>query len=269
MKNIISKLRHKYRLLTAERRPLPDFIIIGAQKAGTTSLFKYLSMHHALQPSITTKELHFFDSNYDKGEKWYRSNFPVVEENTLCYEASPSYLLHPCVPERAAAMLPEAKLIVLLRNPVYRAYSSYQHQVRAGRETLSFEEALAQEELRVAEEKERLLHDPAFIAKKFRHFSYAERGMYVQQIKRWLNYFSREQMLILESEQFWQSPETTFSRIFEFLGVESISLPVKKKYNTGNYSKGMDPQTHEQLVKLYQPFNEELFDYLGERFDWE
>lgn len=268
LKNVISNIRKEYRLFTASRRPLPDFLIIGAQKAGTTSLFKYLGMHPSLQSSISTKELHFFDTYYARGENWYRANFPVSAPGKLCYEASPSYLMHPRVPQRAHAMLPKAKLLVLLRNPVERAYSSYQHQIRAGRETLSFEEAIAQEASRIGPELEKIMADPGFVAKDYRRFSYLERGKYVEQIKRWHEYYPKDAMLVIESESFWREPQEAFDRIFGFLGVESVSLPVKKKYNTGGYTSDMEPDTRQRLEEFYRPYNSALYEYLGENFNW-
>lgn len=268
MKKMLKQLLHKFRVSTASSRPLPDFIIIGAQKAGTTSLFKYLSRHPVLQPSITTKELHYFDSNYTKGELWYRSNFPLRRAGKLYYEASPSYLLHPCVPERMAEMVPKAKLIILLRNPVERAYSSYQHQVRAGRETLSFEDAVACEAQRIGGDMQKILDDPSFAGKTFRRFSYVERGKYIAQIRRWHKFFPRENVLVLESETFWSGPQESLAKIYSFLGVEPMRLALKKKYNTGNYKSEMLPEIRQKLEELYRPYNDELFEYLDERFDW-
>src|SRR5436189_26280 len=124
-------------------RPLPDFLILGAQKAGTTALYAYLRWH----PQVTGpsfKEVSFFDRHYARGERWYRAHLPV-RRRAVVGEASPSYLFHPLAPERVARMLPEARLIALLRNPVDRAFSHYQHEVALGREQLSFEDALAGE----------------------------------------------------------------------------------------------------------------------------
>src|SRR6266480_7948081 len=142
-------LRGTYRAYgraTASLRPLPDFLILGAQKAGTTALYAYLRQH----PEITGpswKEVSFFDRHYARGEAWYRGNFPnsLRARGKLVGEASPSYLFHPLAPERVAGLVPEAKLIALVRNPVDRAYSHYQHEVALGREPLSFEDAVAAE----------------------------------------------------------------------------------------------------------------------------
>lgn len=268
MKKLIRKLQAKYRLYTADKRPLPDFLIIGAQKAGTTSLYEYLKQHPALQSNITAKEVHFFDEQYDKGLAWYRSNFPAKEEGKLYYEASPYYLFHPVAPERVAGDLPDAKLIALLRNPIDRAYSSYQHQVRAGRETLSFEEAVEKETERLEGEEAKIIADPNYLSYNHRKFSYVARGKYIDQIKNWNRYFKKEQMLILESEAFWQDPDATFDEIFNFLGIDQAPIKAAKKHNTGNYKTSLEPVMRAKLAELYRPYNEKLFAFLGKQFNW-
>lgn len=268
MKNLYKKLSAKYRLLTASQRPLPDFLIIGTQKGGTTSLYEYLKAHAVLQSNITAKEVHFFDEQYDKGEAWYRSNFPKKKADRLYYEASPYYIIHPLAPQRIAQKLPDVKLIALLRNPIDRAYSSYQHQVRAGREELSFEEAIAHEAERLAGEKEKIIADPAYNSYAYRKYSYIERGKYIDQIQNWHRFFKKEQLLILSSEAFWSDPEGAFKEIFDFLGVEAVEIKAAKKHNTGNYKSKMDPDLRKKLHELYRPYNDKLFEYLGKKFDW-
>src|SRR5579885_2674785 len=138
-----------YRTITSSIRLLPDFIIIGTQRGGTTSLYAYLGQHPQIAPAVI-KEVHFFDNNYERGVGWYRTQFPFLieksiaknigQQNFITGEASPYYLFHPHVPERAAKVVPGAKLIVLLRNPIDRAYSHYYHEVELGHEKLSFEQ---------------------------------------------------------------------------------------------------------------------------------
>ena len=129
---------------TSRWRPLPDFLVLGAQKAGTTALYAYLRWH----PGITGpswKEVSFFDRHWWRGPAWYRGQFPLRSGTRLVGEASPSYLFHPLAPERVRALVPDARLVALVRDPVARAYSHYQHEVALGREPLSFEDALAAE----------------------------------------------------------------------------------------------------------------------------
>ena len=148
---------------------MPDFLIIGTQRGGTTSLYNYLLARPQIA-AATRKEVHFFDNNFHRGIPWYRAHFPSLIQGDMAEtirgqrfitgEASPYYLFHPHAPARAALVVPKAKLIVLLRNPVDRAYSHYCRMVKKGRETLSFEDALAQEEIRTRGEGQRLAADP-------------------------------------------------------------------------------------------------------------
>jgi hypothetical protein len=207
-----------YGKATAALRPLPNFLIIGAQKAGTTALYAYLRRH----PQITGpswKEVSFFDRHYARGEAWYRGNFPnALRARGLVGEASPSYLFHPLAPERVAAMVPEAKLVALVRNPVDRAFSHYQHEVALGREPLSFEDALEAEDERLRGEEERMRADPVYFSRPWWDYTYRARGRYAEQLERWFAVFPREQLLIVPNEDLDAEPERTHARVLEFAG---------------------------------------------------
>lgn len=196
-------------------RMLPDFIIIGAQRSGTTSLFNYLGQHPEIYQSFP-KETHYFSNHYQKGVGWYRSHFPlkvhkVIAESYLkrkfiAGEATPYYISHPLAPGRVHNLVPNVKLIVLLRNPVDRAYSHYHHQVKLGMEPLTFEEAIDAEEERISGEVERIKRDVQYRSFNLQNYSYLYRGVYIHQVRTWLEYFDREQFLVLESEVFfWKS----------------------------------------------------------------
>jgi hypothetical protein len=187
-------------------------LIIGAQRAGTTSLYNYLTAHPEIAPAAT-KEVHFFDVHYSKGPAWYEAQFAGRAESQITGEASPYYLFHPLAAVRAAALLPEAKLIVLLRNPVDRALSQHQHETRRGKETLSLEQALAVEDSRLAGEAERIVREPGYRSTAHQWYSYRARGCYMDQIENWLRCFRREQLLILLSEQFYADPSTELRRV--------------------------------------------------------
>src|SRR5690349_3699828 len=185
-------LEKLFRGVTSPRRLLPDFLIIGAQRGGTTSLYNYLQAHPNIH-SASIKEVHFFDRKFQKGVHWYRAHFPMRltkvyagrfrHEGFVTGEASPAYLFHPQVPERIARLLPRVKLIVLLRNPVDRAYSQYYHTLQLGYETLTFEEAIAAEEERIAGEREKISQDEYYQSHAFKHQSYLSRGIYVDQLQ--------------------------------------------------------------------------------------
>src|SRR5947209_6909997 len=229
-----SALKRAFRVTTSPLRMMPDFIIIGAQKGGTTSLYRYLIDHPNIAP-IYIKEPHFFDIHFHKGVGWYRSHFPTAVEkyyaryvekhDLITGEASPYYLFHPRAPQRVAKTLPRAKLIVLLRNPIDRAYSQYQHQLRQpGVEPLSFEEAIAYEEKRLAGEEEKILRDEKYDSFNHRHYSYLARSTYVDQLRRWMSIFPREQFLILKSEELYAEPTAIVNQTLEFL-----NIPVKEQ----------------------------------------
>ncbi|MEM1042736.1 MAG: sulfotransferase domain-containing protein [Bacteroidota bacterium] len=259
------------RRLTSARRVLPDFLLIGAQKAGTTSLYHYLTQHPRVLP-VHRKEVHYFDIGYRRGLGWYRSFFPtareVQREAALTGEASPYYLFHPQVPARIRQDLPDAKLIVLMRNPVDRAYSHYHHEVRKGYETLPFEEAVDREEERIAEETARLGADPAYYSQAHRSFSYLARGRYLEQLRPWIDRFGREQMLLLPGERMYADPQGVLDAVCGFLGIEPFGGFRFRKHNDFRYDP-LDPALRARLAAYFRPHNEALYDALGEDYGWE
>ena len=140
---------------TALARIAPSFLVIGAQRSGSTALYRHLAAHPAILPPLR-KEVHYFDFQYAKGRAWYLAHFPGIQERitgnyrAITFEASPYYMLHPLAPERIMAFNPDMKLIAILRDPVDRALSHYHHEARRGVETLTFEEAIAAEPERLA-----------------------------------------------------------------------------------------------------------------------
>lgn len=263
-----------YRYLTAGRRGLPDFIIAGAQKAGTTSLFGYLEGHPQCIPS-STKEVHYFDKNFDRGEAWYRMHFPPVcgtqakAEHKLSFESSPYYMCEPRVPARMKELLPNVKLIFLLRNPVTRAYSHYQHSVLRRREPLSFEEAMEAEAERLAGEEAKMLADPHYPSFAYQHFSYLLRGIYVDQLIRWRSQFAPEQMLVLEAERMFKRPAEVFVEVLQFLELEPWQPSMFENLNSGRYKEPMNPTTRDKLTAYFAPHNRRLRDLLGWQPSWD
>ena len=256
-----------YGKATAAVRPLPDFLILGAQKAGTTALYAYLRRH----PDITGpswKEVSFFDRHYVRGEGWYRGNFPnTLRARGLVGEASPSYLLHPLAPERVQALLPDAKLIALVRNPVDRAFSHYQHEVAFGREPLSFEDALAAEDERLRGEDERMRSDPSYFSRAWWMYTYRARGRYAEQLDRWLAVFPREQLLVMPSEDLLLEPERAHLRVLEFLGAEPRRLDSYPRVFEREYDP-MRPETRSRLADEFAEPNRRLYELLGRELGW-
>ncbi|MBW7475542.1 sulfotransferase domain-containing protein [Paenibacillus oenotherae] len=246
----------------------PDFLIIGTQKGGTTSLYHYLTQHPNIK-AAAVKEVHYFDHQFDKGFDWYKRHFPPgLSAQALTGEASPYYLFHPQTPGRVRELLPDTKLIVLLRNPVDRAYSHYQMMVRRGLEQLSFPEALLAESARVQDEYERMAQDPGYSSTNCEHFSYLKRGLYAEQLKRWFHYFPPEQFLIMSSERLLQDPAECCQRAWDFLGMRAWGLTEFTQLNEGNYTSGIPAETLKWLYEYFAEPNRQLFDLIGEEYDW-
>jgi Sulfotransferase domain len=266
-----------YRYLSASHRRLPSFIIAGAQKAGTTSLWAYLSEHPSIEPPMT-KEIHFFDVNFNYGIDWYRMHYPLIgapESNAgSCTpshtgESSPYYTFHPLAAERMAATLPQVKVILLLRNPIDRAYSHYQHTCRRRQESLSFEAAIEAEAGRIAGEQEKMASIPGYQSLAHRRYSYMARGLYLEQVLRWQRHFSPERLLILESNEFFRGTAAVFARVLQFLELPSWQPQKFGNRYPGKYQEKMSPDVRRRLVAYFAPHNEQLYAHLGTRFDWD
>jgi len=260
---------HFHRATTA-LRVLPDFLVIGVMKGGTTSFFNYLARHPQIRPPFR-KEIKFFDIHYSQGLGWYRAHFPMrfkMKPGTLTGEATPYYIFHPTAPQRIAKVLPEAKLIALLRNPVDRAYSHYNHMVRVGREPLAFEEAIQQEARRLSGEEEKIVADPCYSTFNHLHYSYLARGRYLEQLEKWFSVLPRGQMLIVASEELYTSPASAYRQAVEFLGLSAWQPADFHVYKQGVYEE-MPAATRKHLVDYYRPYNRALYDYLNRDFDWD
>jgi len=265
------------RRLTRRIRTLPDYLVIGAQRCGTTSLHRYLERHPCVAPAAR-KEIHFFDENFGRGLLWYRTYFPtaihravqggVRGRRILSGEASPYYVFHPHAPRRVFETLPTAKLVLLLRNPVDRAYSHYHHEVRWGFEKIAtFEEAIEREPERLEGETERILADETYSSFNHNHYSYLARGHYLEQVRSWRRFFPAERMLILESESFYEDTPRVFREVLEFLELPAWEAEAFPKHNEGP-RPAMDPRTRERLARHFRPHNDELGRYLGVEFGW-
>jgi len=266
----------------SESGALPDFAIIGVKKGGTTFLYHLLSQHPYVEPA-SVKEPHFFDNLFDEGIEWYRRCFPAPKwkdgRRTITGEASP-YMPGRRVPERVAKVVPQARLIALLRNPVDRAYSDYQQVTWRGRETRTFEEAISVRKQRSLSQEDETSERCDRISLDERS-EYLSRGIYVDQLLRWSEFFSEEQMLILKSEEFFERPKDTLKAVLDFLdlpewepqALEPRDEPNKEKYertkvNKGRYEQEMDPATRRRLEEYFEAHNRRLYDYLGVDFGW-
>lgn len=257
-------------IATGPARMLPDYLIIGTQRGGTTSLYEHLVRHPRI-PRALTKEVRFFDVGFDRGLTWYRSHFPTqmykwarerLGQNIVVGEATPDYMFDPRVPARVARVVPDVKLLVLLRDPVDRAYSHYWHQVSRGFEQLPFDEAVQREMHRARKYGE----DPPGSFERHHH-SYLARGIYADQLNSWMDVFPRDRFFIEASENLFKDPASVVSTLFHFLGLPDYqhgAFPVLNANSSGR----MQASTHDDLVAYFTPHNERLYEILGRDLGW-
>ena len=264
-----------YRAITGKVRISPNFIIFGAAKCGTTSLYEYLVSHPSVYSSVW-KEIFYFDRYYDRGINWYCGHFEnkmrhffdskILNEKKICGEATPTYIHNPLTVQRIHDDFPEMKLIALLRNPVDRAYSHYQMEIRLGYETNSFEDALELENERLKNELNKIYSNKNYYSYRRQIFSYKMGGLYAQHLKMWLNYFSKDQILVIGTEEFEKDPAYHFKKIESFLEIPHKKIEFKK-YNVGKYDK-INEKTRSELTKFFEPHNKELYKLLNHDFGW-
>lgn len=273
------KIDRTLRTMTANWRLMPDFLVIGGQKCGTTSLYQYL-ISHPFIISAMKKQMHFFDNHFEKGITWYQSHFPsylykhyfkqIHKQDFITGEATPYYIFHPLAAKRVAEYLPNAKFVLLIRNPVERSYSHYHHEKRKGTETLSFEDAIAKEEERLAGEKEKMIANGNYYSFNYQRYSYLARSRYYEQLTEWFSYFPQERFFIVKSEDMYKNTVDIVKNIFNFLQLpEFPEFKIEKDqyYNVGKYDK-MNSATREKLVEYFKPHNENLYKLLNRDFDW-
>lgn len=230
----------------------PSFFILGVQKGGTSTLHKYLSESNEIYMS-EPKEIHYYDMFYEKGIEWYLNHF-VINKNQnykIAGESTPYYFFHPKVPKRLKKDFPYAKFIVLLRNPIERAYSHYQMSVRRGLEKRSFENAIKKERIRILFQSIKIYFNNRLNiihAEK----SYISRGYYSKQIKRWLRYFNEEQFLFLKSEDLFQDPNMIIRQITRFLNISNEFEITPIIENKGDYEKLIKTNTKKKLQKIFK-----------------
>lgn len=261
---------HK-RLFPSRGTPLPNCLVIGTQKGGTSSLFENLLQHPGVR-GASRKEVHYFDLYHHYGPDWYRAFFlPTADKqlSPVLLEATPYYLFHPAVPSRVRDLLPDAKFIALLRDPIDRAYSHYLHARKLGLEPMGLKEALDAESNRLKGEEERLLSDPCYVSYSHRHQSYQARGLYARQLARWLEYFPRDRFLLLKSEDLFNCPSVIMSRITDFLGLQPQTNITPTALHVNRDKSAMPEAVRDRLRQYYADANEELRQMAGLEFDWD
>ena len=261
---------------TAKHRVLPDMLIVGGQRCGTTTLFKALAQHHGFLGPTMRKGVHYFDLHPEQSIEWYRAHFPTHgavesarregEGRVVVGESSPYYLWHPLTAARIAHALPGVRVIALLRDPVERAYSAHAHELARGFETEPFERALELESDRLKGEEERLRSEEIPRSLAHQHLAYVKRGEYIDQLERMERAVGAENMLVLDSSDFWSNPERDWPRVTQFLGLSDQDVSLKR--HNARSRAPMGDALREQLNAHYSPFDERLASWWGHVPSW-
>jgi hypothetical protein len=255
---------------TSFLRVMPNYLIIGAQKAGTSSLFNYLSMHPQVVNS-SRKEIHYFDKNIDKPLSWYKQYFPLrfnISNHYAVGEASPNYLFHPYVAQRIHNILPKVKLIVVLRNPVDRVISQYFQAVRKNNEQRSIMQALSEEDAEELIIMNELAKNEFFTPENV-HLLYKSRSRYAEQLERFFKLFTKEQILILSSKELLNMPNETLKKVYDFLRINNdFYLREVTHWNVGTNKKEIPKEVILYLTDYFKPYNDNLFNLLGYEIYW-
>ncbi len=281
-----TQLRVHLRSLNDLERLIPSFLIIGAMKAGTTSLFRYLCDHPCIAPPVV-KEIDYFNFNWSRPATWYTAHFPVATAapaGTLTGEASTGYLVHPRAARRALERLPDARVIVLLRDPVTRTLSHYFHERRIGLESRPPDEALFADESRTAFTLSPNLEGQWFAALNGgsrrsaaaadllqrcpMHLAYINLSRYADHLPAWLDAYGRERVLVLSSEEMFADSLGTLNKTLAFLGLDAMPRADLLIHNVGKYPESVDADIIARLRAEFVEPNERLFALLGRDFGW-
>jgi hypothetical protein len=251
LRKVLWRLRFQARVALG-RGALPNALVIGASKGGTTSIYHWLAQHPRVCAS-RIKEVRYFNGHYANGPRWYAAQFAPGRRQTVRLEASPSYLWDPHAPARVRALLVAPKLVALLREPVDRAWSQYWMRVRRGETAASFEALLAEESARFGPAGQ-MPDDGAVAALDYGRQSYLGKGLYAPQIERWLPLFPRESFHFIRSEDLFEAPRRVCGALLDFLGLPSTAIPDLTRRNAGDYPP-LDPALRRALEPLFAASN--------------
>jgi len=256
---------------TAGARIEPSFLLVGGQRCGTTSLYRALLQHPSIASATFHKGVNYFDVNYERGPRWYRGHFPLRRPGgttaPLVFDASGYYMFHPHAPRRIVHDLPDVKIVAMVRDPVERAYSAYQHEFMRGFETEQFARALELEDDRVLPELDRMLNDQNYQSSTHRHQAYRRRGQYAQQLQSFIGALGPSQVFVMESEAFFDDPQHEYARLLQFLGLVDGCSTRFDRYNARARSP-MDEDLRHELREHFASHDDALADLLGRRPRW-
>ena len=279
MNNLVKKIFRTIKYLIIQRnvygitsfiRVLPDFFVVGVVRSGTTSLYYYLDQHPCVMKSAYD-ELGFFDSNFDLGWNWYKSLFPTIMQKKkiekrngkfLTFDDTPFYVYNSTVVKRIKRNFPDAKIIVIFRNPIDRAYSNYFLGVNGGKEKRKFDDLIEEEMILINRRNKQVLFDETLSE------TYLGRGLYAEQLKVWFSEFPKDSVKIIKSEEFAENTQDIMKDLFQFLDLPEYKISNIEKKNVTKYPP-MKKETREKLEEFFRSHNKELYNMLGKDFGWE
>lgn len=268
-------------MLTARWRQVPDVVVVGAQRSGTTTLFRMLAEHPELARPTLSKGTGYFDDGYRRGPRWYAAHFPLRLPRRLpwsgrgpgrsagvrTFECSGYYLFHPLAAERIARDLPDADVVVMLRDPVARAHSAHRHERARGFEDLDFPAALAAEEQRLLGEEDRLIADPTATSHEHRHHAYLGRSDYPRQLDRLVAALGPDRVHVVEAERLFADPVGEFDRLQQRLGLTRHRTSVVTAWNS-RPGADLDPALEHRLRQHFRSDDDHLTHLLGHPPAW-
>jgi hypothetical protein len=266
---------HGWGRVTSGLRLRPSVIVVGAQRCGTTTLYRVLSEHPDIVRPTFSKGIFYFDVNYAKGPRWYRGHFPVAAlarrrvagPEPVAFESSGYYSFHPLAAERIGRDLPGVKLVLMVRDPVERAYSAYKHEFARGFETETFERALDLEPERLAGEVDRMVADPSYVSVDHRHHAYVTRGQYAEQVERLQSAVGAGNVYVMDADDFFADPGTEVAGLFDWLGLTPWT-PSKVEQWNARPGDGLTPELRDRLRTHYEPHDRRLAELTGRTPSW-
>lgn len=260
-----AEIKKAWRLATAPLRSLPHFLIPGAPKCGTSSVYDWICAHPRVKRAVRKEPTNFI--HYPGSVLRSRMHHPLAVGSFVTGEASVEYFRHPDAPWSAASVVPGARLCFLLRDPVARAWSDYQMFRKCGREKGDF--------TRIVKNAITWIKDPeagevvkCALRQAFNPFRYVACGLYLEGLKEWLAHFPKEQMLVIFSEEFFENPQREVLKIYRHLGLEEYHAKDVGVARAGGYSEKIPEEAREMLQEFYREPNKQLAEYLGRELPW-
>jgi len=284
MKRVVHLGTRSYGRLTAPGRMTPSFLICGGQRCGTTSMYRALAAHPVVLKAVLHKGVHYFDTSYDRGLAWYKAHFPLVRSAervserygvaAQTFESSPYYMYHPQAAARIALDLPGARLLVLVRDPVERAYSQHHHEVARGFEQeRDFGNAIALEAARLHRQEHQLTMDPGYYSFAHQHHAYRARGEYVRYLRRMAEHIGRDRIHVVDSHEFFRDPKPAYDAVLDFLGLPKptevgATYPAFEQHNA-RPRVPLPDDLRDELTNHFAPYDDQLAEWLGRTPSWQ